>query len=315
MNVFSALAKYNSVTDENYLTESFVFLISSLLKRDRTIGLDILANLCVTNGEFEFSEEEDITVSTQVTTPEGRPDIEVSSPDKLIYVDVKDSSPVDTSQLRRYRKQLHSSNTMMKKLLLLTRFPIDDTEHKGIPDKCIRWSEVHNWLAAVRQDAEEPVGVYLIESFMSFLKGKGMSIEKVGWEYTNGLVAFNNMIDMVVAAIREAKLSFYRKAAAWDSKGFWLEDKKYWCGIYYNSPQTVVFKVFHKKGLKVGRVPNPSFPVKESFASIWFQLDLEGIHFFSLDKDAQMSKLAEFVKVAHREAEQMRVLPGVERKQ
>jgi len=74
VNVFSALTKYNSLTDENYLTESFAFLISSLLKRDQTIGLDILANLCVTNGEFQFSEEEDITVSTQVTTPEGSPE-------------------------------------------------------------------------------------------------------------------------------------------------------------------------------------------------------------------------------------------------
>ena len=306
-NIFLVLAKYNSATDENYLTEAFIFLINSLLERDRTIGLDILANLCVTNGEFEFGEEEDITVSTQVTTSDGRPDIEVSSPDKLIYVEVKDSSPVDTRQLRHYQKQLNSSNAMIKRLVLLTRFPIDDTEHKGIPDKCIRWFEVHNWLVTMRQDAEDPVRVYLIESFISFLEGKGMSIEKVGWEYANGLAALKNLIDMIAEAIREARLSFYRKAAAWDSKGFWLEDKKYWCGIYYHSPQTVVFKAFHKKNLKVGRVPNSSFPVKEAFASIWFQLDLEGIHFFSLDKDAQMVKVAEFIKVAYREAEQMRV--------
>ena len=210
VNIFSALAKYNSLTDENYLTESFAFLISSLLKRDRTIGLGILSNLCVTNGEFDFSEEEDIKVSTQVTTPEGRPDIEVSSPGKLIYVEVKDSSPVDICQLIRYRKQLCSSNTLMKKLLLLTRFPIDDTEHKGIPDKCIRWFEVYNWLAAVLQDAEESVVVYLIESFMSFLEGKGMRIAKVGWEYANGLAALNNLIDMVVVAIREAIITSVR---------------------------------------------------------------------------------------------------------
>ena len=29
-NIFSALAKYNSAIDENYLTESFVFVIDNL---------------------------------------------------------------------------------------------------------------------------------------------------------------------------------------------------------------------------------------------------------------------------------------------
>ena len=283
-DIFSALVKYNSATDENYLTEAFVFLINALLEQDPAIGLDILANLCVTNGEFEFSEDEDIRVTTQDVTEQGTPDIKISSPHKLIYVEVKDSSPVDTSQLRRYRKQLNSSNTMTKRLALLTRFPIDDTEHKGIPDKCIRWFEVHNWLAAVRQNAEDPVSVYLIESFMFFLEGKGMSIEKVAWEYANGLAALKNLIDMIAEAIREARLSFYRKAAAWDSKGFWLEDKKYWCGIYYHSPQTVVFKASHKKNLEVARVPNPSFPVKETHASILFQLDLEWTAPLRLDR-------------------------------
>ena len=33
LNVFSSLSKYCSSTDENYLTESLVFLIKLLLKR------------------------------------------------------------------------------------------------------------------------------------------------------------------------------------------------------------------------------------------------------------------------------------------
>jgi len=66
-NIFSALAKYNSAIDENYLTESFVFVINALLQKERPIGLEILAQLCVKNNEFSFDMGEDISVSTQET--------------------------------------------------------------------------------------------------------------------------------------------------------------------------------------------------------------------------------------------------------
>ena len=66
-NIFSTLAKYNSATDENYLTEAFVFVINSLLQRERPIGLEILTQLCVENNEFCFDTDEAISVSTQET--------------------------------------------------------------------------------------------------------------------------------------------------------------------------------------------------------------------------------------------------------
>ena len=63
-NIFSALAKYNSTIDENYLTEAFVFVINSLLERDHPIGIEILTQLCVKNKEFSFNMDEYISVST-----------------------------------------------------------------------------------------------------------------------------------------------------------------------------------------------------------------------------------------------------------
>ncbi len=137
-----------------------------------------------------------------------------------------------------------------------------------------------------------------------------MSIQKVGWEYINGVPAFNNLINMIEAAIKDAKISFNRtspRAAAWGSKAFWLENKKFWCGIYYGAPLVVVFKAFNKKNLDVKRVGTPSYPVKEAKLSIWFQLRLEDIQFFSLDKDKQLEEITNFVGIAYAEAQQMRV--------
>lgn len=310
VDIFSALAKYDSAEDENYLTEAFVFLINSLLAEERNIGLEVLAQLCISENDFAFDIEEGISVSTQETTEQGIPDIKVSSSNKLIYVEVKDYSPVDPSQLKRYKKTLESSSADIKRLILLTRFPIDVSEHKGIPNKHVCWFEVYNWLANIRQKSQDPVSAYLIESFMSFLEVKRMSIEKVGWEYTNGVAAFNNLINMVEAAIKDVGISFhkrYPRAAAWDSKGFWLENKKYYCGIYYNAPLAVIFKAFHRRDLNLDNVQAPSYPIKEAFASMWFMLQLEDIHFFALDKDKQLEEITKFVRTAYEEAKQMRI--------
>ena len=138
-NIFSALAKYNSAIDENYLTESFVFVINALLQRERPIGLEILTQLCVKNNEFSFGIGEDISVSTQETTEQGRPDIKVSSPDKLIYIEVKHDSPLGSQQLARYGKALESSVADIKHVVLLTRFAIDFEKQKERPYKHIRW--------------------------------------------------------------------------------------------------------------------------------------------------------------------------------
>jgi len=303
-NIFSALAKYNSAVDENYLTESFVFVLNALLQRERPVGLEILTQLCVNNNEFSFDIGEDVSVSTQETTEQGRPDIKVSSPDKLIYIEVKHDSPLGPQQLERYKKALGSSTVSIKHVVLLTRFAIDFEEHAEKPYKHVRWYEVYNWLANAK--AQDPVSVYLIESFKSFLEEKQMSIQKVGWEYINGVPAFNNLINMTEAAIQGASLHVHQKSAAWDSKGFWLENKKYYCGIYYNAPLTVIFKAFHKTDLNVGNVEAPSYPIKEAFASMWFMLQLEDIHFFALDKDEQLEEITKFIKTAYSEAQQMR---------
>src|SRR3989304_3105593 len=121
-NIFSALARYNSATDENYLTESFVFLLDSLLERERDVGLEILNQLCVKDNDFSFDTNEIIAISTQDVTEEGTPDIKVSSPNKLIYMGVRHDSPLGYKQIERYKKALGSSPAVIKQVILLTRF-------------------------------------------------------------------------------------------------------------------------------------------------------------------------------------------------
>lgn len=306
-NIFSALAKYNSGMDENYLTEALVFLINSLLVRERPIGLEILTQLCVENNEFSFNTDEAISVSAQETTEQGIPDIKVSSPDKLIYIEVKDYSDVRLEQLKRYKQVLESSDAAIKKrLILLTRFPVDFEEHQGIPNKHVRWFEVYNWLVNAKDKAQDSVSRYLIEQFISFLEVKRMSIEKVGWEYVNGVSAMNNLINMIDIAIQALSIKKYWKSARWAHKGFFVEYNKLWCGIHYNNPLVMTFEM-RGKGFDSELVKKPSYEVWGKKGFIQFMLRLEGIHFFALDKDKQVEEVTKFVKTSYSEAQQMRV--------
>ncbi len=309
-NIFSALAKYNSAIDENYLTESFVFVINTLLRQEHPIGIEILNQLCTNNDDFCFDTNEAISVSTQETTEQGTPDIKISSPDKLIYIEVKHDSPVDPEQLKRYKKQLDSLSAGIKRLILLTKFSIDLSEHQGIPDKRVRWCEVYNWLANAK--AQESVTAYLIEQFKSFLEVKQMSIQRVGWEYINGIPALNNLIDMIEEAIKAAGIPFSRtskKAYAWDYKGFYMVDGEFWCGILYNEPEVIRFQIADRKSFDSKLVDKDKigYPVSENKYSILVDLPLEDIHFFSLDKDKQLEEITKFVKTAYAEAQEMRI--------
>ncbi len=304
-NIFSALSKYSSSQDENYLTESFVFVLNELLRRERQICLDILTKLCIKDNEFSFDIDEDVLVTTQEVTDVGIPDIKILTPDKLIYIEVKDSATVHRNQISQYKKALELSTANFKHVVLLTRFAVDFKEQEERPYKHIRWYEVYNWLANAK--AQDLVSIYLIESFKSFLEDKHMSIEKVGWEYINGVPSFNNLINMIDVAIKGASLHVHQKSAGWASKAFWLEKKRYWCGVYYSAPLVVIFKAIHKEGLNPELLSTPTYPIKEAHSSYWFQLKLEDIHFFALDKDRQLEELNKFVRTAYAEAQQMRI--------
>ena len=309
-SIFSALAKYNSATDENYLTEAFVFLINSLLTRERAVGLEVLNHLCVQNNDFCFGMDEAISVSTQDVTEQGTPDIKISSPDKLIYIEVKHDSPLGYQQLERYKKALVSSTATFKQVVLLTRFAIDFAEQAERPYKHIRWREVHDLLENTKDKIKDKVSGYLSAQFVSFLEAKGMSIQQVGSEYIKGIPALNNMMSMIEKAIEESGMHFYKsypRAAGWGFKGFWMEDKQFWCGIYYHNPLVVTFQLVDKRKFNKELIGTTDYKLKEGNVRLWFRLPLEEINFFSLDKDKQLEEITKFVKTAYAEAQQMMV--------
>ncbi len=241
-NIFSALAKYNSATDENYLTEAFVFLINSLLTRERAVAFEVLNHLCVQNSDFCFGMDETISISTQDVTGQGTPDIKISSPDKLIYIEVKHDSPLGYQQLEHYKKALEPSMATVKHVVLLTRFAIDFEEHEERPYMHVHWFDVYNWLVCAKDKTQDSISGYLIEQFMAFLEVKQMTMQKVGWEYINGVPALFNLLKMIEEAFQKELLRPSARGRAREYTGLYSGDGEFWCGISHDEHLVLLFE-------------------------------------------------------------------------
>jgi len=305
-NIFSALAKYSSRESENYLTEAFVFLLTHLLERDRRTAVKILDQLCVKDEGFSFDPEQTIIISTQKTTEQGRPDIEILAPNTRIYIEVKDYASLGYRQIERYRKALEACREKNKCIVLLTRFAVE-LEGDPEPDKHVRWFQVYNWLAEA--ELEGPVSQYLARALMTYMEENQMSIQKVGWEYINGVPALTNLMNMIQVAIESLSLPIHQRTAGWDWKGLYILDNEHFCGIYFDRALTLVLDVTKGK-YDSAMLAEPRYPIEETQSSIRFLLDLEATHFFSLNKDEQLELITTFLRASLEDAEKARIEEG-----
>jgi len=281
-NVFSSLSKYGSGVDENYLTEALVFVTKLLLDRKPATGLDMVNLLCGQRQETCFSHPTSVLISTQVTTDMGRPDIVISGEATLVYIEVKHDSPLGLRQLERYKAQLQESGVPNTRLVLLTRSrnsPVETTLQLG-DYYHIYWYEIYNWLHTT--NTQDDICQYFVQSLMSFLEEKRMSMKRVTWEYIQGIPALLNLTDMMETAITEVMPAVkLTRTAGWFWRGFYLSED-YWFGVRYAQVLLLVFE--NNRG--------------NSPVTYKCDLNLQEKHFFSLDKDEQFECLVEFLQRA-----------------
>ena len=121
-NVFSALSKYGSRQPENYLTESFVYLLDLISRRSPAdcVGLlELLLGINLGRGSLTPLTFE---CSTQVFHDDGVPDIEIQISDSTrALIEVKHDARFGKDQLEDYKRLLERSPHDQKALVLLTR--------------------------------------------------------------------------------------------------------------------------------------------------------------------------------------------------
>lgn len=243
-NLLSVLYKWAHRQDENFLTEAFVHLLQSLLQIEPSHGCLILSRLTGGACKIPVAEVDLVSLTTQVTTDLGRPDIEVTTPDCLVFIEVKKESGLGHLQLERYRAQLQKRAGFFSatKLVLLTRYPITYGVNAEKPDVHIRWMEIGEWLEELQFDSE--VTKFLVEQFLGFLYERGMKMEKVTWQLVEGQRSLRSLLAMVEEAISATNLSIHQRTAGWDWIGYYLEGKKAFIGFYFDEPNLLCFEAY-----------------------------------------------------------------------
>ncbi|MBI4185961.1 MAG: PD-(D/E)XK nuclease family protein [Chloroflexi bacterium] len=300
-NIFLTLERYSQPNSENYLTEAFCFLLRILLEKDCEAGCQLLNKM---NPDLKplFDPRDKVVVCTQESTDYGTPDIKISSHAKVMYVEVKLDSPLSPTQISRYREALASQPEHTKRLVLLTHSVINITDETEKPDKQIRWIEIHDWLSRMRNEVSDDVAKYFMEAFIHYMEVKKMSIQRVSWEYINGVPAMLNLINMMEKAIVDAGLTLYKhypRSAALNERGFYIQNTNTWCGIRYDNPMEIIFWAFNKDGFDRERIKKPEYPVRYKKDTLDIILDLERYHFFSLSKEEQLKLVTDFAESAH----------------
>ena len=287
-NIFTELTKFTT-SQENSLTEAFVFVLKVLYERDRESGLKILAIL---TGLQIDSAIESVSIRTQIAHDSGRPDIEIEI-DKvaLVHIEVKDDAAFGYKQLEKYHEHLQQrqANYHQVQLVLLSRSKdiISDTTLAASQFHHVRWFEIYDVMSNLYRKTEsfDEVSLYLIKSFLEFLECKGMVMKRISWEYIQGVPALYDLGNMIEESIHEVfPESGMKRSCGWRWRGFFILDNCF-VGVYYSEPTAIVFA-------NNGDTANATFRKT---------LDLEQELFFAMTAEMQNQTLREFLSNAQEE--------------
>lgn len=302
-NLFGRLHKWAARQDENFLTESLSLMLEHLLVLAPTIGTRLVSRL--TGGFIDMRAEDAsaIEIRSQVETGQGRPDMEIRSPHRMAWIEVKAESELRMGQLAGYRLLLGKSGVQQTHLGLLTRYPVMYKTDDVRPDLEVRWFEFADWLDSEipEADATSEVAAFLLRQFLAFLEGRGMTLAQVGKYMPEGLRALSNLMNMLVEAAGACQVTA-KKAAGWDNIGLTLDGLRYWVGVNFAEPEKLWFGTRGRidpeaaNKLGVGELDEENW-IPGRFR--WWrgiELDSESAHFFSRSKVSQMQWLESFLQ-------------------
>jgi hypothetical protein len=302
-NLFARLHRWATRQDENFLTESLAVVLEHLLTLVPEVGARLISRL--TGGFIDVLPDDasSVEIRTQVEAGQGRPDLEIRTPHRLVWVEVKAEAELRTGQLEGYRVLLRGAGLVQTRLVLLTRYPEEFSSDDARPDLAVRWFELADWVEIELRSlgGGTNIAAFLARHFLDFLRVRGMTLTQVGKYMPEGLRALGNLLNMLTEAATACKVAV-RKSTGWDQIGLALDAPKYWVGIDLTDPEKLWFRTYCRidaqaaTQLGVGELAQDSRVPGRSYWRHGVQLDSEDIHFYSRTKVSQMEWLEEFVR-------------------
>jgi hypothetical protein len=286
-----ALHRLANGQDENFVTETLAFVLRYLINREQQAAIRLLRFITADFMNMSEINISTVDVKTQVSTKLGRPNLILSTDNHLAYVEVKVDANFGDCQLKRYRDQLNKTKMPNTKLIALTRYPLLEDLSCGVPDHSFRWHNLADFVQKL--PVNNSVSLFIISEFLSLLTYRGLTVEKVSWEMIPGIKALIALIDMLAEALAAKKLST-RSSPAQEWRGFYIVNKSFFVGIYFNEPGVVVFNTEvplnekATKTLKVGKLQGGQWRNELDLTS-------EEIHFFARSRASQVQCLEQFI--------------------
>jgi hypothetical protein len=236
-NLLLDLHAYAHQQDENFTTKAFAHLLRHLLMNESKAAANFLKKL--TGGWLRLGEDActHVGVITQMRTPDGQPDIQITSSREMVIVEVKVDAPVRPGQIPNYKKILKDSRCVRTRLVLLTRFD-SRLRPRDKPDFAVHWYEVADWLAEADKGLKEKTSKYLCQQFLVFMRGRGLTMDHVGKEFVPGIQAISSFRAMLELALDEPDIRKHRGSAWVEALGchFHIGRRFFWVGINFPEP-------------------------------------------------------------------------------
>jgi hypothetical protein len=331
-NLLINLHRWAFRQDENFTTESFVHLLNHLLIDEPKIAIKILRKLTGDLLKLKVPDIANVKIITQPITKSGKPDIEISVDNYLIYIEVKVESEIDANQLKRYRNVLKGSKGKKTKLIVLSKYPLS-SDLNVKPDLAVRWFQVGDWLVKeVRSENIKPLSKFFIQQFHGFLDKQNMVLKKVSSPISDSLNSYQKkvgdlakplgnmrsmkrldeiqelspvreLMGLMGDALESLKKIHTIRFLSGQHKGGWigfsLNKMDYFFALYYENPGAIAFRTYLVK------IDESKFD--EKIGKIWFEekrwrwmnelnLVSDDIDFFSQTKESQLRILKDFLK-------------------
>ena len=295
INLLASLSKWASGQQENFLSDAFVHLLN-LLAQETPEAFSKIITL-MTDGCIVPSVDsaKQFSVTSQISTDEGTPDIEISGPATYILIEVKDESSVYMEQVKRYFGLIEQSEASNKKLLLLTKYPAASITGSLVK---LRWTQITEWLKEINDQTDNETTNYTVKQFIGFLEFKGMSVNKVGWEMVAGIEQLQNFKTSLQQAIESVGVARVHAISGSHFNGWAIPDKEgsrniFDIFIHFDNPGILLFSCVAER--VVDRYKDEWFKRGRGFMGKSIDLNSEETYFFSRGLDSQRELLEDFV--------------------
>ena len=170
--------------EENYITEVFASLLIYLVQNEWKFSAKFFSFLTQRKFNLWNFRPNDINIRTQTTTDLGRPDIEIFTPDYLIYIENKVEARLEKNQIERYKEALEKSGKSNKLLILISKHRM---KFQDEPDLHIRWFQIAEWLDKAINQLKSKESLDRISHFLELLRYRYLAYDAANERISSSL--------------------------------------------------------------------------------------------------------------------------------